>query len=608
MVKRLLWLVAFRRGMTALVLVLLTLAAVLEGVGLSLFFPLLETLASGGQGVIPSGLGAVVPSLTLLPGVPPAQRVRLMVAAIIVAIALKNVVGYAARVLIFRLGFLAQQDLQVRVFQTYVASDYAVFLERRQGRVVNDILQQTDSAAQAFIWLMEIAGHLITLGVYAALLLVFFWNATLMATALLAVVGLGVRLLLPLSNRLGAIRQQLDRECAALTAETVSGIRQVKVFALEAGLVDRFAELARQLSRINSRLRAVRFLGQPITEIVMVAALGVFLLVVSSGGPEGARAMVPLMMAFLLVVARLLPITGALHTKLLSLQSHAPSVKVVQEVLRLPTPSARSWGVPFDDLRERVAFHDVVFSYPGSEHVLHGVNAEFEKGKTTALIGPSGAGKSTVVDLLIRLYEPTAGRIAVDGVDLRELAISDWRRRIGFVSQDTFIFNASIRDNIALGCPGAREADIVWAAQQADAHEFIERLPDGYDTVVGERGLKLSGGERQRLAIARAVLRRPSLLIFDEATSSLDYESERRVQQAMARIGQDRTVVMVAHRLSSVMGAQKIIVLDQGVVVDQGTHEELRAREGFYQRLYQANALGAGAAWRQDTACLPGTR
>jgi ABC-type multidrug transport system fused ATPase/permease subunit len=202
------------------------------------------------------------------------------------------------------------------------------------------------------------------------------------------------------------------------------------------------------------------------------------------------------------------------------------------------------------------------------------------------VIGPSGAGKSTLVDLLVRLYEPTQGRITVDGVDLAAYDLSSWLAGIGFVSQDAFIFHGSIRENIAFSRPEASLVEIMSAARLANAHEFIERCPDGYDTIVGDRGLKLSGGERQRVAIARALLRDPKILIFDEATSALDNQSEALVQEAIAGIARDRTVILIAHRLSTVIHADKIIVLEQGRVVEEGTHDTLVTGGGLYAALY----------------------
>jgi len=228
--------------------------------------------------------------------------------------------------------------------------------------------------------------------------------------------------------------------------------------------------------------------------------------------------------------------------------------------------------------------------------VLDRVSAIFTCGKTTAIVGPSGSGKSTMVDLVIRLFDPTAGRITVDGVDLQAYDVTSWLNAIGFVSQDTFIFHGSIQENIGFSRPDATFEEIVEAAKLANAHAFISAMPEGYETVVGDRGVKLSGGQRQRIAIARAILRDPQILILDEATSALDTMSERQVQKAIEQVSRNRTVIVVAHRLSTVMSADKIVVLDSGKVVEEGTHRELTARQGLYWRLY----LGTGRPENQE--------
>jgi subfamily B ATP-binding cassette protein MsbA len=257
------------------------------------------------------------------------------------------------------------------------------------------------------------------------------------------------------------------------------------------------------------------------------------------------------------------------------------------EFLDAPTeirdlPGAR----PFAGLEREIAFEDVRFSYREGSPVLRGVSLVVPKGTVTALVGPSGSGKSTLVDLLARFYEVDSGRVTLDGVDVRELRLADLRRRLGVVSQDTVLFHDTVRANIAYGCPDASLDDVVRAARAAHAHDFIAGLPRGYDTVVGERGSHLSGGQRQRIAIARAILRDAPILVFDEATSALDSESERLVQDAIGRLLQGRTVIVVAHRLSTVRRADQIVVLDAGRVVERGDHDTLMADRGLYRRLH----------------------
>jgi subfamily B ATP-binding cassette protein MsbA len=247
----------------------------------------------------------------------------------------------------------------------------------------------------------------------------------------------------------------------------------------------------------------------------------------------------------------------------------------------------RDGARPFPGIEREIHFDGVSFAYRAGETVLEDVDVVVPRGSVLALVGPSGAGKTTLLDLLGRFYEPTEGRITVDGTDLREFSITSLRESLGIVSQETVLFHDTVRANIAYGMPDVSDEAVERAARAANAHDFVTALPDGYDTVVGERGAELSGGQRQRIAIARAILRDPPILIFDEATSALDTESERLVQAAIERLLAGRTVFVIAHRLSTVQRSDRIVVLDDGRVVERGTHAELLARGGLYRRLYE---------------------
>lgn len=607
MIRQLLFILRPYRLSLAAVLVLLSVSAALESVGISLFVPLFLALGEASGSVRSQDLGVFTSFVRYLEHYPVPQQIQIIVAVLVGTVLVKNLFGYSGRLFGVRLEQSAISDLRMRVFERYMAAEYQFFLDRKQGRLVNDLFHEGGIAGQAVSTTVMLLSNAITAVALYALLIFLSWQATLVATGTFAALTFGLYRVSLMSGRLGRIRQVLVGDFLSFGTETILGIRQVKVFCAEGRLVNRFADLARQVRQANLDLQSLSLLAQPVGEVVAVLVLAALVMTLSAGTFREASALVPFMVTFLVVLVRLFPVIVSLNRDFIRLKGDMASVQVVTDLLApRPVGEGRAGHRTFAGPREAVRFADVTFRYPGRPETpaLRDVGLTFQAGKVTGLVGPSGAGKSTVVDLLVRLYEPTEGRITVDGVDLREYSLESWCRAIGFVSQDTFVFNATIRENLAFGMPDATDGRIVEAARQADAHEFIQALPDGYATVVGDRGLKLSGGERQRIAIARAVLRNPSMLIFDEATSSLDNESEQRVQQAINRLSKDRTVIMIAHRLSTIVGADKIVVLDRGRVVEEGTHASLLGQRGLYWKLYSREPADVDAS-DPDRKALP---
>jgi ABC-type branched-subunit amino acid transport system ATPase component len=294
------------------------------------------------------------------------------------------------------------------------------------------------------------------------------------------------------------------------------------------------------------------------------------------------------MLTYFIVLFRLLPFINRLNGIRTGLAGCYPSLDIVHDFLRLDNKPFMAFGsLRFEGLNQEIHFNKISFSYPQhDEVVLKDIDLKLPKGKTLALVGSSGSGKTTLADLLPRFYDPTQGCIFLDGIDLREFDPVTLRRAMGIVSQDTFLFNASIRANIAYAHPDASDEEIFIAAKQANAYEFIDRLPNKFDTLIGDRGVLLSGGQKQRLSIARALLQNPQILILDEATSALDTVSEKLVQAAIENLSKDRTTLVIAHRLSTISRADQIAVLDHGKVVEIGTHDELLQKQGAYYRLY----------------------
>jgi subfamily B ATP-binding cassette protein MsbA len=369
--------------------------------------------------------------------------------------------------------------------------------------------------------------------------------------------------------------------------ETISGIRLVKASGTESYEEGRFAEGSNKYARSSLKLTRLALLAPPVTEIIgtVIAVLILWIgawQVLRSGSMTGAT-----LLAFLTLVLRLLQPLKQLSQMRTTAQSSLASAERLFEILDSPAEFQRDRGTrDTATFHRHLEFENVSFSY-GDSPVLSSIDLSASKGEVVALVGPSGSGKSTLVDLIPRFYEPTSGRILIDGIDIRDIKLPALRSLTGIVSQETVLFHDTVRSNIAYGGTDRyTQEQIEAAARAANAHEFIIELPRGYDTLLGERGTRLSGGQRQRLAIARALLTDPPILILDEATSALDTESERLVQEAVDRLLQGRTVFVIAHRLSTITHADQILVLDRGEIVERGTHAELLAIRGAYHRLY----------------------
>ena len=414
------------------------------------------------------------------------------------------------------------------------------------------------------------------------------WKLALLSMLVLPPVAIALVTIGRKMRKRSSRAQERMADVTSILQETIVGARIVKAFGMERYESGRFGEANEDYYRAFVRLRRVSAAARPVSEyaIVLVAVSMLWY-----GGREifVSHSLAP-QQFFLFVTALLSTISPlkSLSDVNANVQQGISAAERVFDLLDTPStlvdaPGARAvTGV--DDV---IRYEHVTFAYAGGEPVLHDVSFELKRGEVVALVGSSGAGKSTAMDLLARFHDPTGGRISWDGADLRDLRLGSLRGQLGIVTQETILFHDTVRNNIAYGRLEASDEEIRDAARAAFAHDWIERMPQGYDTVVGERGTRLSGGERQRLAIARALLRNPPLLLLDEATSALDTESERMVQAALEQLMRNRTVLVIAHRLSTVQHADRIVVLERGRVAAVGSHAELLEREGLYRRLYE---------------------
>lgn len=515
-------------------------------------------------------------------------RLPLMAGAIIFTIIFKNAATYASTLASSTLTRMLTSDMREAGVKLLLEVDIDYYAKMKVGDLINRLGGEIARAASAIGNAVKLVILGITILVFVGLLLSISWQLTIAATFLLSLVMLINQYVIARSKNFGQQLSEMSKAYSISTLETLSGIRLVKATGNEEKEYQRIKKLIRDREKAEYQSQANSEIIAPVSEVMGITALLLIVFLSRTFFASQITSLSAVIFTYLLVLLRLLPLISQLNTVRSAFANTAGSVDMVTEFLRLDNKPLMSRGkLNYTKLQEGVHFHNITFSYPNQEKlVLKDVDLFLPRGTTLALVGGSGAGKSTLADLLPRFYDPISGSITIDKIDLRDFDITSLRKAMGIVSQDTFLFNDSVRNNIAYGKPEATEDEVIAAAQRANAYEFISKLPQGFETMIGDRGVMLSGGQRQRLAIARALLQNPEILILDEATSALDTVSERLVQTAIDDLSRDRTTLVIAHRLSTVQKAHQIAVLDQGRVVEVGTHQELLSKNGYYSRLY----------------------
>ncbi len=508
--------------------------------------------------------------------------------AILAVAILKGLFNYGQNYLMNYVGNQVIGDIREQLFSKLVQLPVRFHDTNTSGRLVSRVINDVNQMANAVAGVLK---DLFQQGLtFLAMIGVIVYQNWKLAMVSMIVVPLSVVTMVRMGQRLRNLAtrgQERMGDMASTLQETLAGIRMVKSFGREEEEAKRFRESNDAFIHTTMKAIQVSSVGSSHMEVIGVLGIagiiwyGGFLVIHDEMTPGAFFSFLAAMFMAYTPIRRL---SGANNT----VQQALAAAERVFDVLDLPTEQDANGGqTDLPSMSRSLEFRRVAFRYDGqTEAALTGIDLTIRAGEIIAFVGSSGSGKTTLVSLLPRFYEPTGGQILIDGVDLRDCTLRSVRGQIGIVSQEVVLFDDTVRNNIGYGRQGATPEDVMYAAQLAYAHDFIVRMPEGYDTLIGERGLKLSGGERQRIAIARAILRDPPVLILDEATSALDTQSERIVQMALANLMKNRTTLVVAHRLSTIQNADRIVVLDRGTVVEVGSHEELLRKGGMYKRLH----------------------
>ena len=516
-----------------------------------------------------------------------------VVAVALVGTALiKGVCDYAGTYLVNHAGFGLITDLRNRLYDTILQRSISFFSRHATGTLVSTVINDVEKVQVTLtIALAEFLQQLFTLVFLIAVVIVLGHK---LAWVLLIFVPFVVVSAGKIGRRVRTTTRKGQDKLADIQNilhESIAGNRIVKAFSMESWESNRFRAAAKKLFRANLKSVAVQSISSPLMDIVGALAIALLLWVGRTEIKTGAMT-AGAFIAFIIAVFRLYdPVRKMAFFNNSFQQALGASQEIFHFLDEEDDVQERPGAIALPAFRERVRFENVTFSYTGANgsepEILHNVNLETRAGEVVAIVGSSGAGKTTLVNLIPRFFDVTAGAIKIDGHDVRDVTLASLRAQIGVVTQETILFNDTVRNNVAYGQPHVTDEAVIEAAKTALAHDFILRLPEGYDTMIGERGLRLSGGERQRIAIARALLKNAPILILDEATSALDTESEALVQGALQNLISGRTVFVIAHRLTTVRHADRIVVLEGGMITDSGTHEDLLTRLGTYRKLYE---------------------
>jgi len=567
-------------------------SAIFDGVQLAMIVPLSDKILTNKKIIIPTKLPAFLSGFVdKINNTPPQTLLNYMAIGIILMFLFKGIFGFLQSYIMSDIGQRIVRDIRSKLYSKLQTLSLDYFTHKRGGELISRITNDVKLVENAVSYgSTDLIYQTLQVVIFTLLTFFIYFKMALISFVLLPLIAFPIMRVGKALRKLSRRSQEKMADINSLLYETIIGTRIVKAFNMEDYEVKRFNRVNQDYYKISMKSVLNLLALSPATEFLGCIA-GVF--VFFWGGREVIAGKLSfgvfgLFLGSLLSLIRPFKKLSQVHS--LNEQAVAASERIYEILETKPSVLEKPGAYVLTGFKNNIVFEDVGFSY-ADQQILKGINLEIRKDSVLAIVGPSGTGKTTLVDLIPRFYDPKRGRILIDGIDVKEISLKSLRQQIGIVTQETILFNDTIKANIAYGNPRASEKQIEEAAIQAHAHDFISHFPAGYDTVIGDRGMRLSGGERQRIAIARALLKNPPILILDEATSQLDSQAERIVQEALDRLIFGRTVFVIAHRLSTVRNAHVIIVLDKGIIVERGNHGELLQLEGLYKRLYQMQEL-----------------
>ena len=521
------------------------------------------------------------------------ENVLLLLAIVTIFVSLlSNLFRYMGAWTVENMRTRTLQRMRNEMFSKVVDMNVGYFSDQRKGDIISKITSDVGVVQFCITNTLQVAFRepFLIIG-YTVMMVAISWELALFSVLFLPVVALIIGSIVKRLRHPARTSQQRMGELVSTLDESLSGIKVIKSYNATGYVKQKFYDLSEDLARLTLSMARRQQLASPMSEFLGISAVGVIL--VFGGSLVFKDALSP--EGFIAFIAMFSQITRPVRTFIDQFSNINQGIAAGERIFSIIDAQSeiqdKPGAIELDGLKDKIEFRDIHFSYDGSREVIEGISFEIKRGETVALVGPSGGGKSTLSELIPRFYDVKAGDILIDGVSVRDYTQDSLRAHMSVVAQDTVLFNDTIEGNIAMGKAGATHDENVEAARIANADCFIQEAPEGYQTNIGDRGVKLSGGQRQRLSIARAVLKNPEILILDEATSALDTESEKLVQDALNKLLVGRTSVVIAHRLSTIHNADKIIVVDHGRVAEQGTHTELLAKGGIYAKLIELQSF-----------------